>query len=200
MELTHLIAFNLTLLAALAAPGPAFLYATKQAVSGGFLTGIAGGVGLGLVASAWTAAALLGLDVLFLMFPLLYTGLKIAGALYLFYLAYTLWRDAKTSLREVAYPRANAFLGGLLVNLANPKSVLFAASVLIVIFPEGLSLPHKAFIVINHFCVELFVYALVSAVLASPLARAGYLRLKPAFDRGAAIVLGAVGLRLLFTR
>ncbi|WP_317054845.1 LysE family translocator [Roseovarius rhodophyticola] len=200
MTLTHLIAFNLTLLAAMAAPGPAFLFAIKQAVSGGFWTGVATGAGLGLVAAAWTGAALLGLDVIFRLFPFIYTALKIGGALYLMYLAWSIWKSAKEPLSEAAQPGAKAFWGGVLVNLANPKSVLFAASVLIVIFPEGLSLAEKGLIVLNHFCVELVVYALMAAALASPPARAGYLRLKPIFDRIAALVLGALGLRLLLNR
>lgn len=200
MELSHLIAFNLTLLAAMAAPGPAFLFAIKQAVSGGFWTGVATGAGLGLVAAGWTGAALLGLDVVFRLFPFVYTALKIGGALYLLYLAWSIWKSAKDPLPEAAQPGAKAFLGGVLVNLANPKSVLFAASVLIVIFPEGLSLTNKSLIVLNHFCIELLVYTLIAAALASPPARAGYLRLKPLFDRVAAVVLGALGLRLLLNR
>ncbi|MEN9062816.1 LysE family transporter [Ponticoccus litoralis] len=60
MTLTHVIAFNLTLLAAMAAPGPALLYALRQSIAGGFRTGMVTGAGLGTVAALWTGAALLG--------------------------------------------------------------------------------------------------------------------------------------------
>ena len=50
MTWTQLLAFNLTLLAAMAAPGPALLYALRQSIAGGFRTGLATGAGLGLVA------------------------------------------------------------------------------------------------------------------------------------------------------
>jgi threonine/homoserine/homoserine lactone efflux protein len=52
----------------------------------------------------------------------------------------------------------------------------------------------------NHFVVELIVYTLFAAFLSSAPARAGYLRLKPIIDRTAAVILGALGLRLLFGR
>ncbi|WP_135504900.1 LysE family translocator [Roseovarius aestuariivivens] len=200
MEAGHLIAFNLTLLAAMAAPGPALLFAIRQSVVGGFRAGFATGAGLGLVAAGWTGAALLGLGAVFALVPVAYTVLKLLGALYLIWLAWGMWRDARSPIAQEAAPGKRAFLGGVLVNLSNPKSVLFAASVLLVIFPAGLSVTDKALIVLNHFLVELVVYACVAAILASPPARAGYLRLKPVLDRAAALVLGALGLRLLFDR
>lgn len=200
MDWTHLLAFNLTLLAAMATPGPALLYALRQSISGGVLTGLATGAGLGVVAAGWTGAALLGLEVVFSLFPWAFTALKTVGALYLLWVAYGLWRDARTPVSDSANPGARAFFGGMLVNLANPKSVLFAASVLVVIFPADLALWEKGLIVLNHLVVEITLYGLFAAALSSPAARAGYLRFKPAIDRTAGVILGALGLRLLFGR
>lgn len=200
MTFAHIIAFNLTLLAAMAAPGPALLYALRQSIAGGFATGVATGAGLGLVAALWTGAALLGLNAVFALVPWAYMALKVAGALYLLYVAWGLWRDARRPVADSAHPGARAFLGGMLVNLANPKSVLFAASVLIVIFPPELGLADKALIVGNHFVVELCVYSGFALILSTPRARAGYLRVKHLADRAAALVLGALGLRLLLGR
>lgn len=200
MTWTHLVAFNLTLLAAMAAPGPALLYALRQSIAGGFRVGAATGAGLGLMAAGWTAAALLGLDILFSLFPVAYSAMKLAGAAYLLWIAWGLWRDAKTPVADSANPGARAFLGGLLVNLLNPKSVLFAASVLVVIFPAGLSIAEKALIVGNHFIVELAIYSGFAALLSTGPARSGYLRAKPLIDRLAATILAALGLRLLLSR
>lgn len=200
MTTAQFIAFNLTLLAAMAAPGPALLYALRQSVAGGFWAGVATGAGLGLMAALWTGAALLGLNAVFALVPWAYIALKTAGALYLIWIAIQLWRSANQPVSDSAHPGARAFLGGLLVNLANPKSVLFAGAVLVVIFPPDLSLGAKALIVANHFIVELVVYTFFAACLSSAPARAGYLRLKPIIDRTAAVILGALGLRLLFGR
>ena len=200
MEWTHLLTFNIALLVSMAAPGPALLFAVRQSISGGFATGVATGAGLGLIAAGWTAAALLGLDLVFALFPWAFVGLKIVGALYLIWIAVTLWRDARKPVSANASPNARAFLGGMLINLANPKSVLFAASVLVVIFPPDLSLALKAAIALNHLLVEIVVYSLFAALLSTTRARSGYLRLKPLFDRIAALCLGALGLRLLLDR
>ena len=65
MTITHLIAFNIALLAAIASPGPAFLVAVRTTLNAGMINGIAIGLGLGLAASMWTLLALLGLESFF---------------------------------------------------------------------------------------------------------------------------------------
>ncbi|ETX27323.1 LysE family translocator [Roseivivax isoporae] len=201
MDWPHVLAFNLTLLAAMASPGPALLLALRTSIVAGPRAGIATGLGLGLMAAAWTAAALMGLEIVFTLFPVAYLALKIAGALYLLWLAWGMWRDAARPL-DPAGPAATrrAFRTGLLVNLGNPKSMLFASAVLLVIFPRGLAFWEKAAIVANRLLVEWLVYAAVALLFATRPARDGYLALKPLLDRVAAAVLGALGLKLLIDR
>lgn len=202
MELTHIIAFNLTLLAAIASPGPAMLFSVRATLTGGLRQGITTGVGLGVMAACWTTLALLGLDGIFAVFPWAYLAMKIAGAIYLIWIAVGMWRNARTPLHATgdAVPRRQAFLNGMAVNLANPKSVLFASAVLLVIFPRDITLAEKAFVVANHLAVELICYTGFALLLSTAPARDGYLRLKPVLDRIAAAVLGALGLRLLLDR
>jgi threonine/homoserine/homoserine lactone efflux protein len=125
------------LLAAMASPGPAFVYALayggNRRVS---RRASPPGPGWALVAALWTGAALLGLDAVFRLFPWAYGALRVAGAAYLIWIAVQTWRAAGTPPQARA-PAAHAgpFAAGLLVNLGNPKSVLFAAAVLVVIFP-----------------------------------------------------------------
>ncbi len=201
MEITHLIAFNIALLAALLSPGPAMLMAMRTTLSAGRRAGILFGLGLGAVAAGWTAAALMGLNVIFQMFPLAYTGLKLAGAAYLIWLAIATWRRAPDPVAETgATPAGNSVLAGALVNLANPKSVLFASAVLLVIFPPDMTLGGKMIVVVNQFLIEALAYALLAMLLSTGPARKGVLRLKPWLDRITAIVLGTLGLRLLLDR
>ncbi|MGY9046849.1 hypothetical protein P775_26450 [Puniceibacterium antarcticum] len=202
LDAAHLIAFNLTLLAALASPGPALLLALRTSLVSGPRAGIATGAGLSLMAAIWTSAALLGLDTVFTLFPFAYVAIKTLGALYLLWVAYTLWRDARQPLdaSNAPLPHGHAFRRGLMVNLGNPKSVLFASAVLLVIFPQDLSLGSKAMIVANHLAVELLAYSSFALALGTAPARAGYLRLKPLLDRIAAGVLSLLGLRLLVSR
>lgn len=202
MELAHIIAFNATLLAAILSPGPAMLMSIRATLSGGFRQGFMVGLGLGTMAAIWTALALLGLDGIFTVFPWAYLTLKITGALYLIWIAVQTWRNARTPLNPNAagQPQGKSFLSGLAVNLANPKSVLFASAVLLVIFPKDITLADKAFVVANHLIVELICYTGFALLLSTPAARDGYLRAKTVMDRIAAGVMGALGLRLLLDR
>ncbi|NQY59888.1 LysE family translocator, partial [Cognatishimia sp.] len=142
MELTHIIAFNATLLAAILSPGPAMLMSIRASLTGGFRQGFTVGLGLAVMAATWTALALLGLDGIFTLFPWAYLTLKIAGALYLIWIAVQTWRNARAPLNPegMAATQGKSFLSGLSVNLANPKSVLFASAVLLVIFPQDITL------------------------------------------------------------
>lgn len=202
MEWTHLVAFNLTLFAALASPGPAMLIALRATLAGGRMHGIMTGVGLSVMATIWMAMALLGLDAIFALFPWAYVTLKTAGAAYLIWLAIKMWRTADHPLggAEQTLHRHRAVLTGLSANLANPKSIMFAASVLIVIFPQSLSVGEKTLIVLNQLIVELVAYTSFAVALSTASARAGYLRLKPVLDRIAGVVLGGLGLRLILTK
>ena len=200
MELGHLIAFNLALLVALISPGPALLFAIRTALTDGRGAGILAGVGLGLTAAFWTLLALLGLETIFAIFPLAYAAFKLAGAGYLIWIAVQTWRSAAKPLADSTLGRRRAFRGGVLLNLANPKSVLFAAAVLVIIFPPDLTAAQMAGIMLNHFVIEALFYGSVAVVLSTQAARARYLQAKPVLDRGVALVLGALGLRLLVTR
>lgn len=200
LELGHILAFNLTLLAAWISPGPALMLALKNTLTGGRTAGVATGLGLACIAALWTAAALLGLDVLFTVFPAAYLAVKILGGAYLVYLAWTMWRDARKPVSADPTAQSRALRSGLILNVTNPKAVLFAAAVIVVIFPEGLMVADKILIIINHFVIEVLAYGLFAWLVGAPAVGRGYLRLKPHFDRAAGTVMGALGLRLILER
>lgn len=200
LTLADLLAFNAVLIAAIMAPGAALLYFLKTTVASGRTAGIATGVGLGTAAALWTLAALLGLETIFAVFPWTYTALKIGGALYLIWIAVQTWRNAGLPLDDSPTPHGKAILSGMLLNLGNPKSMLFAAAVIVVIFPQGLAAADIAVIVANHFMLEVAIYSIFAILLGTPAARQSYLGLKPVFDRIAATLLGAFGLHLILEK
>ena len=197
----HLLAFNLTLLAAIASPGPSLLFLVRTTMAEGRAAGIAAAFGLGLMAALWTGAALLGLDALFTLFPWAYVAVKTLGALYLIWIAVQMWRSARTPIRESrSAAHSRFFRQGMLINLGNPKSVLFAAAVLAVIFPRDLTPADKALIFGNHLAVEWIIQPTLAILLSTETIRRRYLGAKIITDRLAAGVLGAIGLRLLTDR
>ena len=200
MTYGQLLAFNIALLVAIASPGPALLMAVRTTLSGGRTAGIAVGAGLGLMAATWTLMALLGLGVVFELFPTVYAAARIAGAAYLLYLAYRIWKDASTPVEANVEPARDAFRQGFLINLLNPKSVLFAAAVLVAVFPAGIGVVNSLVIVVNHFVVEVAFYTTLAFCLSTEVVAKRYVQAKAYVDRFASVVLGALGLRLLWSR
>lgn len=197
MTAQSLIAFNLILVAALFSPGAAFLLSVKTSVSAGRAAGVATGFGLASAAACWTSSAFLGLGAVFALFPWAFGVIKTVGALYLLWIAYQTWRNARTPLKDTVTPKGRAFLSGLLVNFGNPKSMLFAAALIVVVFPKGLGPMDIAFVVANHFVLEVAFYTGCALLLSSAPARTAYLRAKPILDRIAALALGGFGFKLL---
>ena len=195
-----MIAFNLALIAAILSPGPAFLVAVQTTLSSGRKSGVSIGLGLGLMAGLWTLAALLGLDAIFELFPAVYVAVKILGSAYLIYLAIKMWRSARETIKVKDAQSRHAFFRGLVINLFNPKSVLFAAAMLVVVFPKTLTLAESALVVANHLVVEIAFYVLLAFGMSSRAIVNRYLSVKAALDRTASLILGTLGIRLLTSR
>ncbi|PWJ19204.1 LysE family translocator [Jannaschia seohaensis] len=200
LGLGTLLAFNAALLVAVLGPGPAFVLCVQASLRGGRREGVLTGAGLAVMAGLWTLAALLGLETLFTVVPAAYTVLKIGGALLVLAFAIYTWRTALAPV-DATPPISShrAFLRGFALNLGNPKSILFSAGVLLVIFPPGLSAAAMTAITLNHIALEMVVYGLLATLLSRPAVQARYLAYKPAISRVTALVLGGLGLRLLTT-
>ncbi|MFE0347831.1 LysE family translocator [Streptomyces griseoluteus] len=115
-------------------PGPNMIYLVSRSITQGRRAGLIslGGVALGFV--AYLLAANLGLSVLFLAVPELYVAVKLAGAGYLAYLAWSALRPGGVSVfspREVpADSPRRLFTTGLMTNLLNPKIALMYLSLI----------------------------------------------------------------------
>jgi len=113
----HLLAFLLATLIFAVIPGPGILYTAAQTLARGRLGGLMAALGIHLGGYLHVAAAALGLAALFELVPLIYTIVKLAGALYLVILGIGILRGgiAADALPAVAgkSPR-RAFLGALL--------------------------------------------------------------------------------------
>ncbi len=200
MEISHLVAFNIALFAAIISPGPAFLIAVQNTLSSGRGAGIATGVGLGLVGALWTTAALLGLDIVFTLFPWAYLIVKTVGASYLIYIAYSMWCGARDPIKTSDKPTKYALRQGMMINALNPKTVLFAAAVLAVIFPKELNIWESGIVIANHFLFEVLFYSVLAFGMSRKAVSNGYIAMKFYIDRVSAAVLGLLGGRILLSR
>lgn len=121
-------------------PGPGILLAISNA-GRGVAKALTSSAGNALGIFFVSGAAMIGLGALLRASLVLFTVLKIAGALYLIYLGARQWRGAgKTapakashrSARAAANEPAQLFREGLLVALTNPKSIIFFTA----LFPQ----------------------------------------------------------------
>ena len=135
MTTEHLIAFNIFLFVSMLSPGPALLMVARQTLEQGFNVGFKTGIGLGTMAAFWTMCALIGLGAVFVLFPFAYSVVRLIGALVLLYFAYSIWKSASQIAKARPILFGNPIVLGLMTNAMNPKSVLFASSVLLAIFP-----------------------------------------------------------------
>lgn len=115
-------------------PGPDNLMVLSLGMSKGRRLGMAFGLGCALGCVSHTLLAALGVGALIAASPTAFGGLKMAGALYLFYMAWNAWQSrGVASLPDSNAAAARAmpwFFKGLLANAINPKVVVFFLALL----------------------------------------------------------------------
>jgi len=118
-------------------PGPAVMCSMAQSTRYGFRSSLAGISGIQLGNLAFFICVALGLGALLATATTAFTILRFVGAIYLFYLGSrillsTFRRQAsKAAVPVVSLPaRRSLFLQGLLVQLTNPKALLFVSALL----------------------------------------------------------------------
>lgn len=127
MELSTLAVFIPACFALNMAPGPNNLLSISNASRYGFVRACSGGIGRLLAFAIMIALAAVGLTAVLHTSELLFLGIKLVGAGYLFYLAVQLWRAQPEAGSEVAIAsmsRAGLARQEFLVAIGNPKAIL----------------------------------------------------------------------------
>ncbi|WEZ84820.1 LysE family translocator [Rhizobium sp. 32-5/1] len=128
MTIPVLLAYCAALFIAAAIPGPGMTAIVARALGSGFRETFFMGLGLILGDVIYLTAVILGLAFIAQTFTAAFTVIKIAGALYLVYIAWKLWTSGILAQDVKARTTGNmgmSFLSGLLVTLGNPKTMLF---------------------------------------------------------------------------
>ncbi len=131
----HLYAAFLGVMAVMAiTPGPANVFSVANGVQRGKAAALLGVAGMNTATLVWFASAALGLGALVTAFPAAFRIVSIAGALYVAWLGIKALRDAFASpgtQKAIAlHPDRSAFVDGFMVQIANPKIILFFSAVL----------------------------------------------------------------------
>jgi threonine/homoserine/homoserine lactone efflux protein len=136
IEYLDLIGFALAVLLIELTPGPNMAWLAGLAATEGRRSGLAAvwGIGLGLLANGLLAA--IGLAALLQAAPQFWTGLRLAGAAMMLWLAFDAWRGSNQSAATApkVSSAGRAFATGAMINLLNPKAYVF----FIVVAPQFL--------------------------------------------------------------
>lgn len=115
-------------------PGPNMIYLVSRSITQGWRAGLVSLLGVGCGFLVYLAAATAGIATLFALVPPIYDALKIAGALYLLYLAWNAIKPGGSSAFEPKQlppdPPRRLFTMGLVTNLLNPKIAVLYVSLL----------------------------------------------------------------------
>ncbi len=115
-------------------PGPANLFSIANGMEKGPRAVIEGVVGMNLASLTWFAAAALGLGALIAAFPAVFKLLTFVGAAYVAWLGLkALWSARRTEGdAHLTFAKASRhpFVDGFMVQITNPKALLFFTAVL----------------------------------------------------------------------
>lgn len=172
-------------------PGPANLFSVANGVERGKAGAMLGVVGMNAATLVWFCAAALGLGALVIAFPEVFRFISLAGALYVAWLGYNAFRGA---FRTAADPKSaairlsrGALVDGFMVQIANPKIVLFFSAVLPPFLdvdrPAAPQLALFALATIGMDVLSMSAYGLGGAALARRMSQ-------PRFRRGFSLLTG----------
>jgi threonine/homoserine/homoserine lactone efflux protein len=185
-------------------PGPSFVVVSRIAVAGNRSVGLAAAIGMGIGGFIFATIAVAGLTALLVQVAWLDIVLRIAGGAYLLWIGIKIWRGANAPIEIVsdASQRAGSFWRALrralLVQLANPKTAIFYASMFAAMLPSSPPLWMLLVLPPLLFLNEFAWYAIVAFAFSASRPRSAYLSTKHWIDRAAGAVVGALGLKLMW--
>lgn len=121
-------------------PGPSVIYVCSRTLTGGLLDGFASATGITLGGIVYIVLVASGLSAVIVSQPGLMNALQIGGGVYLIYLAYCQLKAPPHNPHgfniENTNSPVNALLQGILVELLNPKILIFFIALLPQFLPE----------------------------------------------------------------
>ncbi len=157
-------------------PGPDNIYVLMQSITHGKKSGLATVAGLMTGCLVHTSLLAFGVSAIIKESDRLFFAIKLFGALYLFFLAYQIYRsDDAISLSKEAVPKKNLiqlFRQGFIMNVLNPKvTIFFLAFFPGFLFSESMNTVFQFYVLgLLFIAVSAFVFsaiALLSAMISA---------------------------------
>ena len=129
------LVFALACVALVATPGPNVLYLVSRTLAQGRAAGFVSVAGTSTGFLMHVLAAAFGLSAILAAVPVAYDAIRLAGALYLAWLAWSTWREPSMVAGPVAsepIPASRLYRDGLVTAILNPKVAMFQLA----LFPQ----------------------------------------------------------------
>lgn len=197
--------FLLTSLVVVLMPGTGVIYTVSMGLFQGRQAGIAAAFGCTAGIIPHLLATILGLSAILHMSALAFQVIKYAGALYLLYLAWSMWRDTGVLRFNAPEQHKGAIqiaVRGLLINILNPKlSIFFLAFLPLFISPEGAAPMLQLMVLSAVFMVMTLVifilYGIFAVLVRSHVVASAHRTRR--LQRCFAFIFAALGAKLAFT-
>ncbi len=203
MELFKLLLFIPACFALNMTPGPNNLLAMNNARCFGFKASFVGSLGRLIAFSGMITLTALGLAAILYTSELVFFGVKVVGAVYLFWMAIQLWRSESSPMYDLEASQSLSRLATqeFTVAAGNPKAILIFTAFLPQFVDTAANINEQFFILgVTYLVLEMLaisVYAIFGLYLRHWFEKP---RMAKLFNRGCAIFLGASSGNLLFGR
>jgi threonine/homoserine/homoserine lactone efflux protein len=208
MDLSMVLAFAVAAFLISVVPGPDMMFIMANGIARGRAAGVTAAAGMSMGIMGHTIAAALGLGALLAAAPIALDAVRIVGAVFLVYLAISALRSAKDVARTApekfgGRSLRRTYVMAVLVNLSNPKVVLFYLAFLPQFVTEGgwpvpvQFLVMGAILIVIGFAVDATVGFAAGSLSALLLRRPAVQRW---LNRVSAAIFGGLAVRLVADR
>lgn len=192
---------------ALLSPGPDFLLIVKSAMKHGARNSIGVAGGIASANAVYIGLCLIGVgSILAASLPIMMV-VKIAGGLFLTYMAYGALKARRedyqafagtiTAMQTDASSFCEEFAIGFMSGILNPKNLLFYISLFTLVLTEDVGLPFKVFLGVWMTSVVFLWDVFVIVLLSKNGVRQRFSKVAYYIDKLTGMILGAVGLSIV---
>lgn len=208
-HLPQIFAAYLVYLVAVISPGPAVMAIASTSIAEGRRSGLVMAAGVFTGSLTWAMAASIGLAAVLTHYAGVLQVVKIAGGLYLLYLAFKALRSAsrkgdpgQAAIATAAQARSlrRTFLIGYAIHLTNPKAIFAWLAIISLGLPEGASAEAVALIVGGCLLTGLTVFTGYALLFSTGPAFRTYRAARRGIDATMGVLFAAAGVKLLTSR
>lgn len=188
-------------------PGPNVLAVIGTSMGVGRSSGLALALGVSAGSFCWAMATALGLSALLASYAAALIVIKIAGGLYLLWLAYKSFRAAASThdieATRLAGPElrpSGYFLRGLIIQMTNPKAALAWIAIISLGIQAGAPVWVSLAIVIGTGTLSVLIHCLYAVAFSTPAMVRLYGSARRWIQGALGLFFGAAGIKLLASR